>query len=89
MKWLILLWSKVSSSPTAMVVLKYAGIALAVLAVLFQQRQIGKRTAQIEALERRIKANEQGREIEREVERMPDGSALDELHEHWRRKRSS
>lgn len=86
MKWILALWSRVSTLPWVQAMLKYAGLAILVLMILFQVRQAGKRAAQIDALERRIKANEQGREIEREVNAMSDGAALDELHRDWKRR---
>lgn len=86
MIWLIALWSRISSSPLAMAVLKFAGIALAVFLVLMKVKQDGKEEARLEALEERIKANEIGNKIEDDVRNMPDGAALDELRSQWRRR---
>ena len=67
-------------------VLKWVGIAAAVLLVLFKIRQSGRddeRAAQI------VKQNEtvgKANEVENDVRRMRDGDSLDELRRDWTRK---
>ena len=67
-------------------VLKWAGIAAAVLLLLFNIRQSGRKAERVDQLLKQNKDLEKANEVETDVRRIPDGAALDELRHDWSRK---
>lgn len=66
-------------------VIKWAGIAAAVLLVLFNIRQSGRREERAAQLLNQQKDTEKANEVEADMRRLSDGAALDELRRDWSR----
>ena len=67
-------------------VIKWAGIVAAVLLVLFNIRQSGRKDERAEQLLKQNKTAEKANEVENDIRRLPDGDALNELRRDWTRK---
>jgi len=67
-------------------VLKWTGIAAAVLLVWFNIKESGRKEEQADELLTQNKSVEEANEMENDVRRLPDGAALDELRRDWSRK---
>lgn len=67
-------------------ILKWLGIAAAVLLVLFKIRQSGRDDERAEQLLKQNETVGKANEVENDVRRLPDGDALNELRQDWTRK---
>jgi hypothetical protein len=66
-------------------VIKWVGIAAAVLLVLFNIRQSGRREERAAQLLNQQKDTEKANEVEADMRRLSDGAALNELRRDWSR----
>jgi hypothetical protein len=67
-------------------VLKWVGIAFAVLLVWFDIKQSGRKDEQADELIAQNKNVEKANEVETDVRRLGDGDAASELRRDWERK---
>lgn len=64
---------------------KWLAVAGVVLLVLLRVRNAGRQAERIESLEKTVTNAARRKEVDREVHRLPGGTAADELHDKWSR----